>query len=102
MAVGMRTQVYRDTVDLSLQVRSVVELEAAQIVLVGFASPTVLTDDEARNIFENFAGPQQRSRRDLLLADGAGRCRERLANKVRLPPDSHAADLLESLRARGR
>ena len=78
-----------------------IELETPQIVLVRFAAAAVLADHEPRNIFEDFARPQQRSRRDLFLVDRAGRCGERLADQIRVAADrEHATDRLERRPAR--
>jgi hypothetical protein len=54
------------------EVGAVVEVEAAQVELVGLAFAAMLADDQAGNGFEHFAGPVHRACLELLLRDDAG------------------------------
>ncbi len=45
------------------EIGAVVEIEAAQKVLVGFALAGVLGDDQARHDLQRFAGPRERHAR---------------------------------------
>ena len=85
LTVRVRPEVYRHAVDVRIQVRAVIELETAQVVLICLTAAAVLADDEAGNIFQHFARAQQRARRDLFLVDRAGRCGKRLTDEIRLP-----------------
>ncbi len=53
------------------EVGAVVEVEAAQVELVGLAFAAVLTDDQPRGCFEQFARPVDGARIELLLGHGA-------------------------------
>jgi hypothetical protein len=56
LAVTMRGHVDRHAVDRDGEIGAVVEVEAAQEILVGFALAAVLRDDQARDSFKEFAG----------------------------------------------
>jgi hypothetical protein len=59
------------------QIGAVVEIEAAQKILIGFAFAGMLGHDQSRHRFEQFADPRGRTRVQLLAADmyiaGGGR-----------------------------
>ncbi len=85
MRVG--AEVDRDTVDGAVEIGAVIELEAAQIVLVRFAAAAVLGDREAGDLFQDLARPQERSRRDLFLIDRPRRRGLGDADEVGFAPD---------------
>ena len=73
MAVG--AHVDRHAIDGDGEIRAVVEIEAAQEILVGFAFAGMLRDDQSGSDFEEFAGARGRLCVDLragilLLAGG--------------------------------
>ena len=59
MAMGMRRHVDRHAVHKRGEVGAVVEVEAAQKVLVGFAITTVLGDDDARHKLQHLGRAQR-------------------------------------------
>ena len=61
-------------VDADREIRAVIEVEAAQEILVGFTLAGMLGDDQARHDFQRFADAQERDGVHLLAreADGAG------------------------------
>ena len=65
LAMGMGAHVDRHVVDPDRHVGAVVEIIAAQKILVGFALAAVLGHDQAGNRFEDFSGPRHRRRIDL-------------------------------------
>jgi len=67
----VRAQVHRHPGHPGGEVRAVVEVEAAEEVLVGLAGAAVLRHDHAGNIFEQVAGTQQRAIADELRGDHA-------------------------------
>ena len=71
LAVRVRAHVDRHAVDEGGEVGAVVQVEAAQEVLVGLAVAAVLGDDHARHEFQDFAGPQRRPAGDQRGRDGA-------------------------------
>ena len=56
LAVAMGAHVHWHAVDSDGEVGAVVEVEAAQVVLVGFALAGMLGDDQARRRFQVLAG----------------------------------------------
>ena len=56
LAVGVRRHVDRHAVHVGREVGAVVEVEAAQEVLVGLAVAAVLRDDQPGHDLEHFAG----------------------------------------------
>ena len=68
LAVGVRRHVDRHVVDGRREVGAVVEVDATQVVLVRLALAAVLADDEAGDAFEELAGAQERTVRELLSA----------------------------------
>ncbi|MNN52301.1 hypothetical protein D3C81_1669900 [compost metagenome] len=58
-------------VDRGAQVRAMIEVEAAQVELVGLSLAAMLADDQSRHGFEQFAGPVAGARIELLLRDAA-------------------------------
>ena len=60
-----------------------IEVEAAQVVLIRLALATVLAHDEARHGFEDFAGAHDRTLVELRGRDGALTGRRRDADEVR-------------------
>jgi hypothetical protein len=80
--VRVRRHVDRHAVDPGREVGAVVEVEAAQVVLVGLAVAAVLRDDDAGNEFEHLGGPQRRPALDQLATSPCQRwlrrwCRRR-------------------------
>ena len=64
-----------------------IELKAAQIILVGLPLPAVLCDDQAWNSLEEFTGPENRPVGDIQGTDrpfGRGPSR---ADEIGLAPD---------------
>ena len=59
-------------VDGGAQVGAVIEVETAQVKLVGLAFAAMLADDQSRHRFEQFAGTVVGARFQLLLRDAAG------------------------------
>ena len=55
--------------DRARKVGSVIEIEAAEVVLIGFAFSAVLTDHDARYRFQHLAGPHDRPRIELSRGD---------------------------------
>ena len=81
MAVTVRRHVHRHACDRGREVGAVIEVEAAQVVLVGLAFAAVLADDDARDRFENFAGSHDWTRLELTRGDRA------LAGRLRDPDE---------------
>ena len=71
MAVAVRRHVHRHARDRGCEVGPVIEVEAAQVVLVGLALAAVLADDDTRDGFEDFAGAHDRARVELPRGDRA-------------------------------
>jgi hypothetical protein len=71
LAVAMRRHVDRQAVDAGREVGAVVEVEAAQEVLVGLAVARVLRDDEAGHELEHLARAQGGAALQQLGADHA-------------------------------
>ena len=71
LAVAMRVHVDGNAVDAGGEVRAVIEIEAAQEILVGLAVAAVLRDDEARNGLQQLAGAQHRAGFELRARDRA-------------------------------
>ena len=69
LAVRMGAHVDRHVVDRNGEIGAVVEIEAAQEILVGLAVAAVLGDDQAGHDFERFGGPGKWPRIDLFTAD---------------------------------
>ena len=81
LAVGVRRHVDRHAVHVGREVGAVVEVEAAQEVLVRLAVTAVLGHDQAWNDLEHLAGPEHRPALDLHAGDDALAGRERLADE---------------------
>ena len=83
--VGVGGEVHGNPVDGGRKIGAVVEVEAAHVILVGFAVAGVLGDDHARDGFEDFSWAQQGFASDLAACgrafgsrvDGRGVGRER-------------------------
>ena len=71
LPVAMRALVDRHAVDGDREIGAVIEVDAAQKILVGFAFAALLGDDDAGGRFQNFARPVIGARLDLLAAHGA-------------------------------
>ena len=71
LSVAMAALVDGHFVNGRAQVRAVIEVEAAQVELVGLALAAMLADDQPRHGFEQFAGPVAGARVELLLRDAA-------------------------------
>ena len=76
VAVRMSTgrHIDRHTRNGRREVRAVVQIEAAKVVLVRFALTTVLADDHARHRFEHLARTHHRARADLYRRHRALAC----------------------------
>ena len=72
LAVRMRRHVDRHAVDPGREVGAVVEVEAAQVVLVGFPVAAVLRHDDAGDELQHLRGPKRRPALDQLRRDRAG------------------------------
>ncbi len=57
LTVGVSAHVDRHVVDRDCEISAVVEIEAAQEILVGLAVAAVLRDDQAGYNFKRFGGP---------------------------------------------
>jgi hypothetical protein len=64
--VRVRRQVKRHTVEENGEIRTVVEIEAAQKILVGLAATGVLRDDQAGKRLQNFSRTKNRTIREFL------------------------------------
>ena len=75
LAVGVGAHIHRHAIDAGGEIGAVVEVEAAQIVLVGLAAAGVRGDDHARHRLEKFPLAQDRPLGQFHAADhpGAGR-----------------------------
>ena len=82
LAVRVRRHVDRRARHGHREVAAVIEVEAAQKVLVRFALAAVLRDDHARHGLEHFALPHQRSHVELLRRDRTLARRLRDADQV--------------------
>jgi hypothetical protein len=69
--MAMRGQVHRHAVDVGGEVGAVIEVEAAQEILVGLALAGVLGGHQPRHGFHDVAGTQQRTRAQLPRGDDA-------------------------------
>ncbi len=69
LAMAMRGHVDRHAVDGDGEVRTVIKIEAAQEILIGFAFAGMLGHDQPRHHLEQFADPRGRARIELLAAD---------------------------------
>ena len=76
LTMPVAAEVQRYVVQQSGEVGAVVQIKAAQEVLVGLAAAGVLSGDEARNHFQQLGHPQQRADRQVGAAHRAftGRC----------------------------
>ena len=79
LPVGVRAHIDGHARDVGREIGPVVEIEAAQEILVRFAGAAVLRDDHARNVFQNLAGAQQRPIVDQL------RCYDTCAGRIHGP-----------------
>ena len=73
----MRRQIDRHVVDEDRQVRAVIEIVAAQVILIGLAAIGMHDDREARRGFENFAGACDRTSVQVLPRDRHLACHRR-------------------------
>src|SRR6185295_4710620 len=80
--VTMRWHVDRHAGHRHAEVCAMVEIEAAQVVLIGLAFPTVLTDHDAGHRLEYFARAHHRARIELAGCDGPLTGRLRNADQV--------------------
>ena len=71
LPVGVRAEVDGQAVDAEGEVGAVVEVEAAEEILVGFAAAGMLRDDDSGDDFEEFAAAQEGTRGELDVADAA-------------------------------
>ena len=72
--MGVCRHVHRQPGDRCGEVGAVIEVETAQIVLIGFAFAAVLADHQPRHRFEDFAGSHQRTHVQLVRDDRSLRC----------------------------
>ena len=85
LPVRVRDEIHWNTIDARGEIGAVVEIEAAQIILVGFALAAVLRDDQARHRLQNLARTNDGPQLDLFLPDVARRRRVRDAH-LRIAP----------------
>src|SRR5882672_10753188 len=71
LAVPVARQIERHAVDMDREVGAMVEVEAAQEILIRLARAAVLGDDHAGDDLQHLAGPQQRPVLELLVVDGS-------------------------------
>jgi hypothetical protein len=71
LAVAMRVHVHGNAIDAGGQVGAVIQVEAAQEILVGLAIARVLSDHESGNGFEQLAGAHHGTRLELRARDRA-------------------------------
>ncbi len=79
LAVCVRRHVHRHAVHAGLQIGAVIEVEAAQKVLIRFAAAAVLSNDQPRHDFQQLTGAQHGSQVELLRGRNADRRRRRIA-----------------------
>ena len=75
--MGVRGHVDWNARNRLREVEAVVEIEPAKVILVGLALAAVLTDDHARDGFQDLGGPVDRPDAELRGGDrafAAGRC----------------------------
>ena len=82
LGVRVRGHVDRNAGDRLREVEAVIEVEPAQVVLVGLALAAVLADDHARYGFQNLGGPVDRTDGQLRRGDRAFAARRRHADEV--------------------
>ena len=82
MAVAVRRHVHRHARDGRREVGAVIEVEAAQVVLVRLSLAAVLADDHARHGLEHFARAHDRPRVELPRRDRALARRLRDADEI--------------------
>ncbi len=90
MTVG--AQIPRHTVDIGREIRSVVQIEAAQEVLVGLAAPRMLCRDHAGNDFEQLRDFEHWPNEQIRAADGA--LTRRVGRSEQLEPATEYDDFL--------
>ena len=73
MTMGMRRQIDRYAIDGRQEVRAMVQIEAAQKVLVGFAIARVLGHDQSRNPLQHIGRAQHRPGLDARCIDKSAR-----------------------------
>ncbi len=83
LAVGVGRPVHRHAVDEAGEIGAVIEVEAAQQVLVGLALAGVHRDHQARHALEQLADAEDRAKLDLLAGDRALAGRLGRAQQVR-------------------
>ena len=71
LPVAVRGEIDRDAVHEDGEIGAMIEVEAAQEVLVGLPRAAVLRDDDAGDGLEDFGGARQRAAGELLTAHGA-------------------------------
>ena len=71
MRVRTGRRIHGHTDDRRREVRPVIEVESAQVVLVGLTFTAMLADDHLRHGLEHFARSSQRATFELLRGDGA-------------------------------
>ena len=70
LAMRVGAHVDRHVVDIDREIGAVVEIIAAQKILVGFAVAGMLGDDQAGHGFQHFARPRHRPRVELFAGRG--------------------------------
>ena len=71
LAVAVRRHVHGYAIDARREIRAVIEIEAAQEILIRFAVAAVLRDDQSGHDLEQLAGAQHRPQIQLLLRHDA-------------------------------
>jgi hypothetical protein len=77
LAMPMGAHVDRHVLQRDIDIGAVIEVEAAQEILVGLALPAVLGGDQTRHQLEHFADPRSRLLLDLFAGDNSLRRRIR-------------------------
>ena len=98
MAVAVRRHVHRNTGNRGREVGPVIEIESAQVVLIGFSLSAVLADDQSRNGLEHLTGPHDRPIEDLLRRNRPFTRRAGDADEIRRPDRSTSARLVKVCR----
>src|SRR5262249_32729395 len=100
LPMAVRPKVPRHAVDDGREVRAVVEIEAAQEVLIRLAASRVLYRDEPRHGLEQLRDLQHRPHEQVCAADGPFAGRFRAANE--LETSAEHDDLFQGLPALSR
>ena len=73
LAMAVRAQVHLHTVDVGREIRPVIEIEAAQEILVRLAAPGMLGSHHPRNRFQKLGHAKQRTHEQIGACDAIPR-----------------------------